>query len=172
MRRTFWSLATNSRTSSAVRSAWSFSLASSIVALPSRMSCWVSRPSVHSATVMQSRAWRKFHGLPRSLPSLESCLNSDHNGLPVASARIDAKISARMKDCIWPTEAAATSTPVLSCLTSPQSSHLTSNAIDGDIGYFGKEIDTTGLDDSEDANVGNIKPQVGCFVFLMAPIRS
>ena len=46
---------------------------------------------------------------------------------------------------------------------------MLNNAIDGDIGYFGNEIDTTGLDDSEDTNFGSIKLQVGCFVFLDGP---
>ena len=46
---------------------------------------------------------------------------------------------------------------------------MKNNAIDGDIGYFGNKIDTTGLDDSEETNVSNIKPQVGCFLLLVSP---
>ena len=43
------------------------------------------------------------------------------------------------------------------------------SAIDGGMGHFGNEIDTSGLDDSEDTYFGNIKPQVGCFVFPDGP---
>ena len=46
---------------------------------------------------------------------------------------------------------------------------MMNNAIDCGIGYFGNEIDATGLVDSEDTNIGNIKPQVGCFVFPDGP---
>ena len=39
------------------------------------------------------------------------------------------------------------------------------NAIDGGIGHFDNVIDMTGLEDLEGMEIGDIKPQVGRFIF-------